>query len=72
MGQIQLATQEVIVLSASLPHALELLRSMLGNHAGFRPDQWNAIESVAIHKKRALAFPHPFKQAPIKLPDWMR
>ncbi len=35
-------------------HTLELLRSMLDNHADFRPGQWDAIEAVAIHKKRAL------------------
>ncbi|MBI5841141.1 MAG: RecQ family ATP-dependent DNA helicase [Chloroflexi bacterium] len=43
-----------MILSASPQHALELLRAMLGNHADFRPGQWDAIESVAIHKKRAL------------------
>lgn len=35
-------------------HALDLLRAMLGTQADFRSDQWDAIEAVAIHKKRAL------------------
>ncbi len=35
-------------------HACELLRSMLSADAGFRAGQWEAIETVAIHKKRAL------------------
>jgi ATP-dependent DNA helicase RecQ len=35
-------------------HAHELLRAMLGAQADFRPGQWEAIETVAIHKKRAL------------------
>ena len=38
----------------SKPHALDLLRAMLGAQADFRPGQWEAIESVAVHKKRAL------------------
>lgn len=33
---------------------LELLRAMLNMQADFRPGQWEAIESVAIHRKRAL------------------
>ncbi len=35
-------------------HALELLRAMLGAQADFRSSQWEAIETVAIQKKRAL------------------
>jgi ATP-dependent DNA helicase RecQ len=35
-------------------HAHELLRTMLGTQAEFRPGQWEAIETVAIQKKRAL------------------
>jgi ATP-dependent DNA helicase RecQ len=35
-------------------HALELLRLMLNEQATFRPGQWEAIQSVAIQKKRAL------------------
>lgn len=35
-------------------HALELLHAMLDARADFRPGQWEAIEAVAIHKKRAL------------------
>ncbi len=35
-------------------HAVELLRTMLGEHANFRSGQWEAIEAVAIQKKRAL------------------
>ena len=42
------------MLSASAQHALELLRSMLDSHADFRPGQWEAIEAVAIRRKRAL------------------
>jgi ATP-dependent DNA helicase RecQ len=34
--------------------ALNHLRTMLGEHAEFRPGQWEAIEAVAIQKKRAL------------------
>ncbi|MBN1936665.1 MAG: RecQ family ATP-dependent DNA helicase [Anaerolineae bacterium] len=30
------------------------LRTMLGAQADFRPGQWEAIEAVAVHKKRAL------------------
>lgn len=54
MGQIQLSTPEVIVPSTPPQHAYELLRSMLNADAGFRAGQWEAIETVAIHKKRAL------------------
>ena len=35
-------------------HALAHLRAMLGPQATFRPGQWEAIEAVAIHKRRAL------------------
>jgi ATP-dependent DNA helicase RecQ len=35
-------------------HALVLLRKMLGTQADFRSGQWEAIEAVAIQKKRAL------------------
>ena len=35
-------------------HPLELLRAMIGEEADFRPGQWEAIEAVAIRKKRAL------------------
>jgi len=35
-------------------HVLQLLKSMLGNNAEFRPGQWEAIEAVAINKQRAL------------------
>lgn len=35
-------------------HTLELLHAMLGEQADFRPGQWDAIETVAIQKKRAL------------------
>ncbi len=35
-------------------HTLDLLRAMLGEGADFRPGQWEAIEAVAIQKKRAL------------------
>jgi ATP-dependent DNA helicase RecQ len=35
-------------------HTLELLRAMLNAQADFRPGQLEAIESVAIHRKRAL------------------
>lgn len=34
--------------------ALSHLHTMLGPQADFRPGQWEAIEAVAIHKKRAL------------------
>jgi len=34
--------------------ACNYLRAMLGPQASFRPGQWEAIETVAIHKKRAL------------------
>jgi len=27
---------------------------MLGNHADFRPGQWETIEAVAVQKKRAV------------------
>lgn len=35
-------------------HALAHLRTMLGPQAAFRPGQWEAIEAVAVHKRRAL------------------
>jgi ATP-dependent DNA helicase RecQ len=35
-------------------HALTHLRAMLGEQADFRSGQWEAIEAVAIQKKRAL------------------
>lgn len=35
-------------------HTLELLHAMLSEEADFRPGQWEAIEAVAIQKKRAL------------------
>jgi ATP-dependent DNA helicase RecQ len=35
-------------------HAQALLQQMLGENTDFRQGQWQAIESVAIHKKRAL------------------
>lgn len=35
-------------------HALHLLHAMLSMEADFRPGQWDAIEAIAIHKKRAL------------------
>jgi ATP-dependent DNA helicase RecQ len=35
-------------------HTLDLLRAMLNSQADFRPSQWEAIEAVAIQKKRAL------------------
>ena len=35
-------------------HGPQLLRAMLNDQASFRPGQWEAIETVAIHKKRAL------------------
>ncbi|MEW5830395.1 MAG: RecQ family ATP-dependent DNA helicase [Chloroflexota bacterium] len=35
-------------------HTLELLHAMLGAQADFRPGQWEAIEAIAIQKKRAL------------------
>lgn len=34
--------------------ALTHLRAMLGAQASFRPGQWEAIEAVAVHKRRAL------------------
>jgi ATP-dependent DNA helicase RecQ len=36
------------------PHALSLLRQMLGPQADFRPGQWEAIEIVAARRERAL------------------
>lgn len=36
-------------------HTLELLRAMLNDQANFRSGQWETIESVVIHRKRALA-----------------
>ncbi len=35
-------------------HALAHLRAMLGPQATFRPGQWEAIEAVAVHRRRAL------------------
>ena len=35
-------------------HALDLLRQMLGKQADFRPGQWEAIETVAARRGRAL------------------
>lgn len=35
-------------------HALELLHQMIGSDKSFRPGQWEAIETVAIKKQRAL------------------
>jgi len=35
-------------------HALSLLQQMLGVNAEFRPGQWEAIESVAIRKRRVM------------------
>ena len=35
-------------------HALKFLRAMLNAHAEFHPGQWEVIETVAIHRKRAL------------------
>lgn len=33
---------------------LDLLHTMLGQGEDFRPGQWEAIQAVAIQKKRAL------------------
>jgi ATP-dependent DNA helicase RecQ len=38
----------------SKEQALSLLHTMLGEQSNFRPGQWEAIEAIAIHKKRAL------------------
>ncbi|MDY0019958.1 MAG: RecQ family ATP-dependent DNA helicase [Anaerolineae bacterium] len=35
-------------------HTLELLRQMLGPQVDFRPGQWEAIEQVAVHRRRTL------------------
>ena len=35
-------------------HSLKLLRTMIGEDKEFRSGQWEAIESVAIKKQRAL------------------
>lgn len=35
-------------------YAETLLRTMLGNHATFRPDQWEAIERLVHHQQRIL------------------
>jgi ATP-dependent DNA helicase RecQ len=48
---------ELVRIMKTLPtqyHALELLHTMLGEQAVFRTGQWEAIEVVAIQKKRAL------------------
>src|SRR3990172_5726677 len=39
---------------AMRPHALSLLRQMLGPQADFRPGQWEAIEIVVARRERAL------------------
>jgi len=36
------------------PHALSLLRQMLGPQADFRPGQWEAIENVVARREQAL------------------
>lgn len=43
-----------MIITSPEQHTLDLLRTMLGTHADFRPGQWDAIEAVAIQKKRAL------------------
>ena len=43
--------------TAPRQHTLELLRVMLGEGADFRPGQWEAIEAVAIQKKRGARRP---------------
>ena len=35
-------------------HTLNLLKQMLGPDKDFRPGQWEAIDAVAVKKKRAL------------------
>lgn len=40
--------------TSSKQHALDLLQQMIGNDKDFRPGQWEAIETVAIKKQRAL------------------
>ncbi len=40
--------------SAIKQHCLDLLRQMLGTDKDFRPGQWEAIEAVALKRKRAL------------------
>ena len=35
-------------------HTLKLLRTMIGEDKDFRPGQWEAVETVAIKKQRAL------------------
>ena len=37
-----------------ITHALSLLQQMIGPGAAFRPGQWEAIETVAVKKHRAL------------------
>lgn len=41
-------------MNAKYDHTLSLLRQMLGNEVDFRDGQWEAIETIAVHKKRAL------------------
>ncbi len=38
----------------TLQHARELLQAMLGQKADFRPGQWEAIETIAVKRQRAL------------------
>ena len=35
-------------------HTLNLLHQMIGEDKSFRPGQWEAIETVAVQKQRAL------------------
>jgi ATP-dependent DNA helicase RecQ len=39
---------------AAQQHTLDLLRTIRGEGADFRPGQWEAIEAVAVQKKRVL------------------
>jgi tryptophan 2,3-dioxygenase len=53
------------------PHTLDLFRTMFGPRAAFRSGQWQAIETIAVKKQRALVvqrIPEHYS----KLKDWLQ